>query len=169
VSYFNQKGDNTKKPVSNGEEARAIHAVSSVVKPVADVASKLGSGMVITGNIVCDGAVEIYGRVVGDVHVGQLVICDGAHVEGNVTAQDVAIHGAFKGTIRGNNVRLHGSATIDGEIFNRSLKIEENVQFEGVSRRLDKPVEAPSRTHLNGDKPASVELGEAPPLSTVVS
>jgi hypothetical protein len=29
------------------------------------------------------------------------------------------------------------------EIFNRSLTIEQNAQFEGLSRRLD-PVEAPS-------------------------
>jgi cytoskeletal protein CcmA (bactofilin family) len=172
VSYFSQnKGDRDggKKAVSNGEEVRAIHAATMTAKPVSETASTLGSGMVITGNIVCDGAVQIHGRVVGDIHVGQLVICDGAQVEGNVTAQDVAVHGSFKGTIRGNNVRLHGNAVIDGEIFNRSLKIEENVQFEGVSRRLDKPVDAPSRTQLNGERPAAFEMGEAPPLSTVVS
>ncbi len=171
VSYFSQNKsdrDGAKKTISNGEEARVIHA-AVVPKPGSEVASTLGSGMVITGNIVCDGAVQIHGRVVGDIHVGQLVICDGAQVEGNVTAQDVAVHGSFKGTIRGNNVRLHGNAVIDGEIFNRSLKIEENVQFEGVSRRLDKPVDTPSRAQLNGDRSAAVEMGEAPPLSTVVS
>ncbi len=54
------------------------------------------------------------------------------------------IHGDFKDTIHGNTVKLQNSAVVDGEIFNRSLSIEQNAQCEGVSRRLDQPVEAPS-------------------------
>jgi cytoskeletal protein CcmA (bactofilin family) len=39
---------------------------------------------------------------------------------------------------------LQGTAAVNGEIFNKSLVIEPNVQFEGVSRRLDRTVEAPA-------------------------
>jgi len=159
VSYFSQNkgGDRDNKKLTNGvEEIRPVQA-ATLVKPVAD-SSSLGRGMLITGNITSEGAVQIHGRVMGDIHVGSLVICDGARVEGNVTAEDVAIHGAFKGTIRGNTVKLHGNALIEGEIFNKSLTIEANVQFEGVSRRLDRPVEAPSAAQLNGDKPGLVPM-----------
>jgi len=86
--------------------------------------------------------------VLGDIHATQLAIGEGAHVEGNVVAQDTLIDGFFKGTIHSNTVKLHGNAVVEGEIFNKSLNIEDNAQFEGVSRRLDKPVEPPPVANL---------------------
>lgn len=121
-------------------------------KPAARVSteavSKLGAGMVITGNIMCDGALQIFGHVLGDIHATQLVIGEGSHVEGNVVAQETLIDGFFKGTIHSNMVKLHGNAVVEGEIYNKSLNIEDNAQFEGVSRRLDKPVEPPPVANL---------------------
>jgi cytoskeletal protein CcmA (bactofilin family) len=114
-----------------------------------DVLSTFGHGMVITGNIVCAGALQIYGQVSGEIHAAQLTICEGAKVEGKVISQDTVVQGEFKGTIHGNTVKLQASAIVDGEIFNRSLTIEQNAQFEGVSRRLDRPVEAPSPEHTH--------------------
>jgi len=37
-----------------------------------ETVSKLGAGMVITGNIMCDGALQIFGHVLGDIHATQL-------------------------------------------------------------------------------------------------
>ena len=48
--------------------------------------STLGRGMQITGNIVCAGALQIYGRVFGDIHATHLTICEGAKVEGKIIA-----------------------------------------------------------------------------------
>ena len=110
-----------------------------------DAISTIGSGMVITGNIVSTGAVQVQGRIVGDLHVARLVISEGAHVEGKIIAQDAVIDGQFKGSIHGNTVKLRGTAMVEGEIFNKSLTIEPNATFEGVARRLDKAVDAPSK------------------------
>ena len=115
---------------------------------MSDTVSTFGPATLITGNIVCDGAVEIFGRVIGDIQAAQISIGDGAQVEGNVTAHDVAVSGMFKGTVRGQNVKLKGNARIDGEIYSKSLTVEENVQFEGVSRRLDKPIELASSAQV---------------------
>lgn len=52
--------------------------------------------------------------------------------------------------------KLQNSAVVEGEIFNRSLTIELDAQFEGVLRRLDRLVEAPS-------------VGEVPAEPTVAS
>ena len=119
-------------------------APAPVAPAKTDVLSTFGHGMVITGNIVCAGALQIFGRISGEIHAAQLTICEGAKVEGKVIAQDTVVQGEFKGTIHGNTVKLQSSAVVDGEIFNRSLTIEQNAQFEGVSRRLDRPVEAPA-------------------------
>ena len=124
-----------------------------------EILSTFGSGMTITGNIVCPGALQIFGRVTGEIQASHLMICEGAKVEGKIIAQETVIQGAFNGTIHGNSVKLQGKASVDGEIFNKSLVIEPNVQFEGVSRRLDRTVEAPARDDLAGLSPAPVSVG----------
>ena len=124
-----------------------------------EILSTFGTGMTITGNIVCAGALQIFGRVTGEIQASHLVIGAGAKVEGKIVAQETVIQGNFNGTIHGNSVKLQGNAVVDGEIFNKSLMIEPNVQFEGVSRRLDRTVEAPGRDDLAGLAPAPVTVG----------
>ena len=49
------------------------------------------------------------------------------------------MQGEFKGTIHGNTVKLQASAVVKPLAHD-----EQNAQFEGVSRRPDRPVESPS-------------------------
>ena len=114
--------------------------------------SALGHGMLITGNIVCAGAMQVMGRVIGDIHSGKLIIGDGGHVEGNIIAQEAVIHGVFKGTLHANSVNLQSTAVVDGEILSKSLTIEQNARFEGVSRQLEKSVEPPTREQARGER-----------------
>jgi cytoskeletal protein CcmA (bactofilin family) len=124
-----------------------------------EILSTFGAGMTITGRIVCAGALQIFGRVNGEIQASHLVIGEGAMVEGKIIAEEAVIQGAFSGTIQGNSVKLQGKATVEGEIFNKSLVIEPNVQFEGVARRLDRSVEAPATDDLAGLAPAPVSVG----------
>jgi len=133
--------------------------VNGSVAASPEILSTFGTGMTITGNIVCPGALQIFGRVTGEIQASHLVIGAGAKVEGKIVAQETVIQGNFNGTIHGNSVKLQGNAVVDGEIFNKSLMIEPNVQFEGVSRRLDRTVEAPGRDDLAGLAPAPVTVG----------
>jgi cytoskeletal protein CcmA (bactofilin family) len=139
VSYFSQTktGRDGSGHNKTGGEDRPGEA-AAVGKNSIDTVSTLGPGMLITGNIVSEGTSQIFGRVIGDIHAVQILIGDGAQVEGNIPAHEVGITGAFKGTIRGDNVRLKG-AKVEGEVFSKSLTVEENVQFEGISRRPQKP------------------------------
>jgi cytoskeletal protein CcmA (bactofilin family) len=168
VGYFSQTkaGDETKA----AGETHGLNGGAGSAKPrepamngktAAMMVSTLGPGMLITGNIVCEGSAQIFGRVIGDIQAVEIVIGDGARVEGNVTAHEVGINGAFKGTIRGHNVRLKGTATIDGEIYSKSLTVEENVKFEGVSRRLDKSIELPTCAAASGEQPAATATTDA--------
>ncbi len=129
-------------------------AATAAGKPAQDVVSTFGHGMLITGNIVCTGALQIFGRVTGEIHATHLVVCEGAKVDGKITAQEAVIQGAFNGTIHSNSVKLLGTAVVDGEIYNKSLTIEQNAQFEGMSRRLERPVEAPTAEQVNGTAPS---------------
>ncbi len=167
MSYFSQsKGE---RDMKNAKQPAGEPRLNVEAAPGKDVVSVLGQGMLVTGNIVCAGTVQIFGRVIGDIHASQLMICEGAKVEGKIIAPETTIQGTFSGTINANNVKLQSTAVVDGEIFNKSLTIEQNALFEGVARRLDKPVASPSSAQAKGEELAPALSPPAAPLSEVVS
>ena len=106
--------------------------------------SCIGSGMSIVGNIECNGPAQVFGRVKGELRASDLLIGDGAQIEGSIVAQDVTVCGRVKGTIRAVRVKLQDGGTVEGDIFHRSLSIDENSLFEGSSRRVENPTDQPS-------------------------
>jgi cytoskeletal protein CcmA (bactofilin family) len=112
----------------------------------------IGSGTSIVGNIVCDGPAQFYGHIEGEVRGSELLIGDGAEVVGNVIAQEVVIRGRVKGTIRAVRVKLQATGTVEGDIFHRSLSVEDTALFEGSSRRVENPIDTPLKTP---DRPAA--------------
>jgi cytoskeletal protein CcmA (bactofilin family) len=96
--------------------------------------SCIGAGMSIVGNIECDGPAQVFGEIKGELGASDLLIGDGAQVEGSVIAQDVTVCGRVKGTIRAVRVKLQDGGAVEGDIFHRSLSIDENSLFEGSSR-----------------------------------
>ena len=102
--------------------------------------SCIGSGMSIVGTVECSGSAQVFGRIEGELRASDLVIGEGAQVEGSVIAEEVIVSGRVKGTIRAVRVTLQGG-TVEGDIFNRSLSIDESSVFEGASRRDENPTE----------------------------
>jgi len=100
--------------------------------------------MAIVGNIECNGPAQVFGRIKGELRASDLLIGDGAQVEGSVIAQDVTVCGRVKGTIRAIRVKLQNGGTVEGDIFHRSLSIDENSLFEGSSRRVENPTDLPA-------------------------
>ena len=45
-------------------------------------------------------------------------------------------------TIRAVRVKLQAGGTVEGDIFHRSLSVEDTALFEGSSRRVENPIEA---------------------------
>jgi cytoskeletal protein CcmA (bactofilin family) len=96
--------------------------------------SSISPGMTVVGKISSEGTLNVLGRVEGELHASIVHISDGAQVEGDIVAQELTIGGHFKGAIHANRVTLTSSAVVEGEIHHRSLAIEENAWFGGVSR-----------------------------------
>jgi cytoskeletal protein CcmA (bactofilin family) len=129
----------------------------------AGMASCIGSGMSIVGNIECNDPAQVFGRIEGELRATDLLIGDGAQVAGTVIAQNVTIWGSIKGTIRAVRVRLQNGGAVEGDIFHRSLVIDENSLFEGSSRRVENPTEASSNAdtkwrHKDMQMPAAAPL-----------
>jgi len=109
----------------------------------------------VHGKIVGDGTLKIFGRVEGELQAKEVLICEGAQVDGNVAAQELTIAGRVKGTIHAARVVLRGTAEVEGDIFHRSLSIEENARFEGSSRRESDLPDAPLSIPVKGREPQS--------------
>ena len=163
MNYFSQpKGAREVKLKEAAIEPKPV-ATPAAARPAQDTLSTFGHGMLITGNVVCTGALQIFGRVTGEIHAAKVIVCEGAKVEGKIRAQDVVIQGEFLGTVHANSVKLQSSAKVDGEVFNKQLAIEQNALFEGVSRRLERPIEPPSADQVSGAKP--VQSAQAAPAA----
>jgi len=130
----------------------------------AGTASCIGSNMSIVGKIDCKGPAQIFGRIEGELRASDLLISDGAQVEGNIIAQSVTICGHVKGTIRAVRVKLQNGGAVEGDIFHRSLSIDENSQFEGSSRRVENPTELSSRVDAKDPQKEDVALA---PLASI--
>jgi cytoskeletal protein CcmA (bactofilin family) len=153
LSYFSQSKNERDIKIVKQNEAGSLDATPSG-SPGSDIVSTLGHGMLINGNIVCTGPVQVFGRVIGDIHAAKLTICEGGKVVGNIIAPETVIQGVFSGTVYANSVKLQSTAVVDGEIFNKLITIEQNAMFEGVARRLDQPVAPPSGAQVKGEAPA---------------
>jgi cytoskeletal protein CcmA (bactofilin family) len=105
--------------------------------------SAISSAITVVGKVSGSGAIQVFGRVEGELQASTVLIYDGAEVEGNVVAEELTVGGRVKGTIHANRVKLNSTADVQGDIFHRSLAIEENARFEGTSRRDESVKETP--------------------------
>ena len=97
--------------------------------------TSIGSDVTIVGKLVGQGTVTIFGRIEGELRASEVTIGEGAEIQGNIVAQELTVGGYVKGTIHAERVKLIGTAKVEGDIFHRSLSIDENAMFEGSSRR----------------------------------
>src|SRR6516165_877824 len=131
----------------------------------AGTASCIGSDMSIVGKIDCNGPAQVFGRIEGEVRASDLLISDGAHIEGSVVAQSVTVCGRVKGTIRAVRVKLQDGGAVEGDIFHRTLSIDEDSLFEGSSRRVENPTEIPSC--IDAKIPQTTDTQSSTPMSDV--
>jgi cytoskeletal protein CcmA (bactofilin family) len=170
MDMFGKAKDGMPDDLKSPAPAQNFHSTAAVPSTRAessDGVSSISAGMTVIGKIAGAGTVKVFGRVEGELHASNVLISDGAEVEGDVVAEDLTVGGRVKGTIRANRVRLASTASVEGDIFHRSLAIEENARFEGTSRRDDNAADKPrvvrpqaSAHALGGD--AARKLNGAP-------
>jgi cytoskeletal protein CcmA (bactofilin family) len=179
LSTFKSKApENDKNAAANAAEVvgRVVQPQRSVVEQAAPrpepttkagTASSIGSGMSIVGNIECNGPAQVFGRIEGELRASDLLIGDGAQIEGSVIAQDVTVRGRVKGTIRAVRVKLEDGGAVEGDIFHRSLSIDENSLFEGSSRRVENPTDPSSSVDAKGPQKKDMQSPAPAPLLSI--
>jgi cytoskeletal protein CcmA (bactofilin family) len=123
------------------------------------VASLVSPDITIEGGITGDGELQIDGVVRGDVRVGRLTIGETGHVEGSIYAEAVEVRGRVVGAITAKQVRLYGTAYIDGDITHEQLAMETGAFFQGRSLKFQRPA-APQQA-----QPAPPPMLESKPIA----
>jgi cytoskeletal protein CcmA (bactofilin family) len=104
-------------------------------RPERQEQSFLQSGVRLEGELEVAGDLRIEGSAKGVINVrGVLMIGPKASVEGDLKGREVVIHGRVGGTLRAvERIHLAKGAKVKGDLYCRSLVIDEGVHFEGHS------------------------------------
>ena len=107
--------------------------------------SFLQTGVRIDGNIDVDGDFRVEGSLKGVINVrGILMIGPKAVAEGEIWGGEVVIHGKVTGDICAEQrIQLARGAVVTGDLYCRSLVIEDGVMFDGRSHMGER---TPSKT-----------------------
>ncbi|NLP05347.1 polymer-forming cytoskeletal protein [Candidatus Fermentibacteria bacterium] len=98
--------------------------------------SIVGAGSSFTGTLKTEGGLRVDGAVEGQVDVsGTLTVGHDGLIRGDVTAAQAIIGGTVIGTVRADRqLELQSGCRMEGDVFTRSLIVEEGVFFEGNCR-----------------------------------
>jgi len=102
--------------------------------------STIGEDLTITGDVTSKGELHLNGQVQGDVHCIALVLGESAKLEGSVVAEDVMVRGHLIGSVRALRVTLEAKSHVEGNLFHKTLSIEQGTHFEGESRPSQDPL-----------------------------
>lgn len=150
-SFSNKKAE--RDDSSFGTTSPAIPVPSSAPRrtgPSSERASLsiVGPDLVIVGDLVSNGQVQVDGEVQGDIHGSQIAIGEGARITGGVVSEEVVVRGTVLGSIRSRKVMLQAESKVEGDIYHKSLAIEQGAHFEGRSRRLEDPLAGVQRPEV---------------------
>lgn len=114
----------TKKIVSNN---------STNQSPSVNIISE---GTKLKGNIHSNSDMRISGSIFGEaISKGKLIITEQGNVKGNVSSADADLAGRVEGDVRvSNKLVLRQNAVIDGNIYTKTLIVEEGAQINGTCK-----------------------------------
>lgn len=126
------------------------------------IASIIGPGLTVTGNLESDGDIQIEGTVEGDVRSQGVTVGQGATVKGSVYADAVQVAGTLEGKIEAKSVTISKSGHMIGDLIHESLEVQAGAYLDGHCRRKQGTVTAfkPSSSPPK-DSPSSEPVGSS--------
>lgn len=104
---------------------------SSSHVPTGKGLSTLSADLTFEGNVSGSGDLQVDGTMKGDLRVGRLIVGETGAIEGNVSADYVEVRGRIVGGVNGKQVKLLGTAYLDGDITHEQLSIDVGAYFQG--------------------------------------
>ena len=133
---------------------------------VEKIEAAIGPAASFNGHLTCDGSVRIDGLCEGAIEIaGNVIIGEGAQVMADITAENVSVSGAVKGSITARGrLEILSTGRVWADIAVTSFLIDEGGFFRGKSIMSSEPkpsLEAPQPTgEIDEDAKEAVESDE---------
>ena len=157
-----------KRPAAAAPQPTPPAATPSQV-PTGKGLSTLSADLTFEGNVSGAGDLQVDGTVKGDLRVGRLIVGETGAVEGNVSADYVEVRGRIVGALSGKQVKLLGTAYVDGDITHEQLSIDVGAYFQGrcvQGRRDAAPSAAPASAPSQASAPSTPAATATPAASS---
>ncbi len=99
--------------------------------------SIISKGLVLKGNLVSDGLLEVEGKINGNVKGNEITIRETGSVSGKIIANVLNIKGNFEGIIKSQKINISGKATIKGTLEYVALCVEDGASIIGDLKRME--------------------------------
>ena len=116
-------------------QKKSIKTKSKAKKVKALAPSIISKEIVINGDVVGEGALEIEGKVEGNVRCLSLVLAESGVVKGDVIAEKVEIHGEVVGELKARSIVCGKTARVIGNITHKRIQIEDGAHVDGNCRK----------------------------------
>jgi len=106
-------------------------------RPTAAGVTRLGSTVIINGEIEAHEDVLVEGRVQGKITLpsGTLTVAKGGRVDAEVRVRSLILHGELKGTVRaGEKALISETAVMNGDVITPKISIANGARFSGGIR-----------------------------------
>lgn len=127
--------------------------------------SIISNDLVVHGNLVAGGDIQIDGTVEGDVRSASVTVGEQASIIGELVSDDIVIRGRVVGSIRGRRVQLCSTCHVEGDILHEALAVETGAFFEGNCRHSDDPL-AENAQASEPSRPAAAPSPAPAPAAT---
>jgi cytoskeletal protein CcmA (bactofilin family) len=128
-----KKRSKFKSRLKKTESERRKKAAKLKTKPL--MPSIISAEMHITGDIEGEGALEIAGRVEGNIKCLSVRLLPGSIVYGDISAEEIDIEGEVVGDVKGRFVKCTSTAKIIGNIMHIFVQIENGAYIDGSCRK----------------------------------
>ena len=125
------------KKKSSGAQSAPPSAQPTRLNQPLSAPSIISDDLVVKGTLKSIGAIQIDGRMEGEVRSVGLVIGDQGSVQGDITADDLSVRGQIQGTIHARKVLVRSGARVNGDIFSELLTVEIGSRIEGDCRHME--------------------------------
>jgi cytoskeletal protein CcmA (bactofilin family) len=106
-------------------------------RPLSPGVTRLGSTIVLNGEIEAHEDILVEGRVQGKITLpsGTLTVAKGARVEADVRVRALVLHGELKGTVRAaEKAVISETAEMNGDVITPRITIANGARFSGGIR-----------------------------------
>ncbi|HWK54289.1 MAG TPA: polymer-forming cytoskeletal protein [Hyphomicrobiales bacterium] len=129
---------------------------------VANFTTLISRGTEVVGDVRFKGALEIEGKVFGNLYAddaqAQVRVCESGLVRGEIHVPRVVINGAVEGNVHSSNhVELAAKARVSGDVFYRLVEVVMGAELNGAMHHV--PAEEALQKQLPGQVAAAEREG----------